>query len=101
MKEPFERLAPRIGRPKAFVAIARKTLVAVWHILSKAVTGKHADPEQAACAFFAHAYRVGVRNLPEGLSATAYTRAQLDRLQIGKESCRSNRGSIRRSLVVG
>ena len=34
-KQQFARLEPRIGRPKALVAIARKLLVAVWHILSK------------------------------------------------------------------
>jgi len=84
-KEQFERLAPRIGRPKAFVAIARKMLVAVWHILTKAVADKHADPEQVARAFFAHAYKVGVDRLPEGLSAREYVRFQLDQLEIGQE----------------
>jgi transposase len=33
-KELFERLAVRVGRPKAIVAIARKLLVVVWHVLA-------------------------------------------------------------------
>ena len=38
-----------------------------------------------AGTFFAYAYRVGVRNLPDGLNDKAFTRAQLDRLGIGQE----------------
>jgi hypothetical protein len=34
-KGEFERLSVRIGKPKAIVAIARKLLVAVWHVLSQ------------------------------------------------------------------
>ena len=32
-KAQFERLAVRIGKKKAIVAIARKLLVVVWHVL--------------------------------------------------------------------
>jgi transposase len=34
-KELFERLAVRVGKPKAIVAIARKMLLVVWHVLTK------------------------------------------------------------------
>src|SRR5437879_3309760 len=34
-KDQFERLAMRIGKKKAIVAIARKLLVIIWHVLSK------------------------------------------------------------------
>ena len=84
-KGQFARLEPRLGKAKAYVAIARRMLVAVWHILSEETADCHADAQQVACAFFAHAYRVGVRNLPGGLSALAYTRQQLDRLGLGAE----------------
>jgi hypothetical protein len=83
-KGQFARLEPRLGKPKAYVAIARRMLVAAWHILSEDTADRHADAKQVACAFFAHAYRVGVRNLPGGLSALAYTRQQLDRLGAGR-----------------
>jgi transposase len=82
-KKEFERLEPRLGRSKAVVAIARRLLVVVWHVLSKATADRHADARDVACSFFAHAYKVGVRNLPGGLSAKAFTRQQLDRLGIG------------------
>lgn len=38
-----------------------------------------------AHAFFAFAYRVGVRNLPDGLSAKAFVRQQLDRIGLGRD----------------
>jgi len=34
-KTQFERLAARVGKQKAIVAIARKLLVAVWHVLAQ------------------------------------------------------------------
>ena len=67
------------------MAIARKMLVAVWHILTKEIPDKHADPEQVARAFFSHAYKVGIKRLPGGLSAREYVRLQLDQLEIGQE----------------
>ena len=40
---------------------------------------------QVECSFFKHAYDVGVKNLPEGMSALQFTPNQLDRLGIGAE----------------
>jgi len=84
-KEEYARLEPRLGKNKAKVAIARKLLVVVWHVLSEEQPDRYADPQQVACAFFAHAYKVGVKNLPEGQTALQYTRNQLDRLGIGAD----------------
>jgi hypothetical protein len=84
-KKEFERLEPHLGRSKAVVAIDRKLLVAVWHVLSKKTADRFADPGSVTRSFYAHTYRVGIRNLPEGQSALAFTREQLDRLGIGKD----------------
>ncbi len=84
-KAEFERLEPRLGRGKAIVAIARKLLIVVWHVLSEQTADRFAEPQQVACALFAHAYKVGVKHLPDGQSALQFTRNQLDRLQIGAE----------------
>jgi transposase len=84
-KKEFERLEPHLGRSKAVVAISRKLLVAVWHVLSEKAADRFADPANVARSFFAHAYKVGVRNLSQGQSALAFTREQLDRLGIGQE----------------
>ena len=84
-KEEYARLEPRLGRNKTMVAIARKLLVVVWHVLTEEQVDRYADPTQVACSFFAHAYKVGVKNLPEGQSAIQFTRNQLDRLGIGAD----------------
>ena len=84
-KKEFEKLEPRLGRSKTIVAIARKLLVAVWHILQKEVADCHADEKSIATSFIKLAYKIGVKNLPEGKSAKVFTRQQLDRLGIGAE----------------
>jgi len=42
-KDEFERLVPSLGKGKAIVAIARKLLVVVWHVLTHQVADRHAD----------------------------------------------------------
>jgi transposase len=84
-KAEFERLEPHLGRSKAIVSIARKLLVTVWHVLTKQVADRFADPQNVARSFLTHAYQVHVRNLPKEKSAMAFTREQLDRLGLGKD----------------
>jgi hypothetical protein len=83
-KLEFERLQARLGRSKAVVAIARKLLLTVWHVLAENAADRFADPRDVACSLFLHAYRVKVKNLG-GRSAKQFTRQQLDRLGIGQE----------------
>jgi transposase len=97
-KVELARLEPRLGRPKAIVAIARKLLVAVWHVLTEQVADRFAEPRQVACSMFAHAYRVGVKNLPDGRSALQFTRDQLDRLKLGHDLTHLPWGSKRFKL---
>jgi hypothetical protein len=67
------------------VAIARKLLIAVWHVLSEAVADRFAEPQRVARAFLRHIYHLGKDRRPDGQSPAAYVRAQLDRLQLGGE----------------
>ena len=83
-KKEFERLEYRLGRSKAIVAIARRLLVAVWHILTNKAADRHADETSVAASMFKLAYEIKVSNLPKGTSARAFTRQQLDRLGIGQ-----------------
>lgn len=82
----LNRLAPRIGRNKAIVAIARKLLVAVWHVLTKEEADRHADVEQVARAFADAAYSdIRAANLPDGETGPEFVRRNLDALNLGKE----------------
>lgn len=47
-REVFQHLAARIGKRKAIVAVARKLLVVIWHVLAGQVADRHADVEAVA-----------------------------------------------------
>lgn len=79
------RLQPRLGRNKAIVAIARKLLIAVWHVLTFQVADIHAEPLRLARKLMQSAYKLGKHNRPPGQSAGALVRSQLDRLQMARE----------------
>ena len=82
-KAELARLEPRLGRNKAIVAIARKLLVAVWHVLTKGEADRYTVPESTARKLLQHAYRLGRENRPAGQSTGEYVREQLDRLGVG------------------
>ncbi len=84
-KAELARLEPRLGRNKAIVAIARKLLVAVWHVLTLQVADKHADPARVARKLMQVTYKLGKLNRPTGLSTGDIVRTQLDRLQLARE----------------
>jgi hypothetical protein len=88
------RLEPHLGRNKALVAIARKLLVVVWHVLTKGEANRHADPVKVARGFLDMAYKdVGARNLPDNMTAPEFVRRNLDRLGLGRDLQRIERGS--------
>jgi hypothetical protein len=97
-KKEFERLEPHLGRSKAVVAIARKLLLAVWHVLSKGQADRFAEPQDVARSFIAHAYKVSVKKLPHAQSAPCFVREQLDRLNIGQDLKTVPWGSEHRNL---
>jgi len=82
-KAELKRLEPRIGRSKAIVAIARKLLVVVWHLLSKHVLVHEADSDRLARKFLEFAYSMGKEE--RGKSAQEFVRERLDLLGIGEE----------------
>jgi transposase len=79
------RLEPRLGKPKAIVAIARKLLVSVWHVLSAATADRFAGPAQVARFLLQFAYRLGRQHRPAGQSPAAFVRHHLDRLELGPD----------------
>lgn len=80
------RLEPRTGRNKAIIAIARKLLVGVWHILTKREADKYAEAEQVARSFAQTAYgAIGAAELPEGETGPEFVRRNLDALKLGKD----------------
>lgn len=80
----FEHLTTRMPAGKAIVAIARKLLVVVWHVLTEQVVDRQADTEEVARRFFRWGARYQVAT-QVGLSRGSFVRKQLDQLRIGQE----------------
>jgi hypothetical protein len=92
-KAELARLQPRLGRNKAIVAVARKLLIAVWHVLAQHKTDRFAKPEAIAQKFLKFAYQLGKANRPTGQSAAQFVRQKLDALQIGADLTHISWGS--------
>ncbi len=86
----MERLRKRMIYQKAVVAIARKLLVVVWHVLTKVEADRHADPKRVATKLMLHAYCLKEQRRPNGQTAPEYVRHQMDRLDIPLQSFQMN-----------
>lgn len=93
----YERLAARKGAGKAIVAIARKLLVAIWHVLTKQVADRHADPVRVARKLWRWAQARGTASRL-GLPRLTFVRTYLDRLQLGQELTTLEAGSTTYTL---
>lgn len=83
-KGRFERLAPRLGRGKAIVAVARKLLVVIWHVLSKAQADHQANEVQVAKKLLRWGYKLRTPGRKE-LSGAEFIRLQLNSLSLGHQ----------------
>jgi transposase len=81
-KQLFARLERRIGRNKAIVAIARKLLVVIWHVLSARVADRQADPAKVALKMMTWAWKLGAEQRA-GLTPGQFVRRELTRLRLG------------------
>jgi hypothetical protein len=66
------------------VAVARRLLVVVWHVLSAQVADRRADPEAVARYLFqwGSQHRLATS---QGLSRPEFVRRELDRLGLGQD----------------
>jgi transposase len=83
-KTCFNRLAARLGRQKAIVAVARKLLVVIWHVLSKRTADYHADLQAVARSLmkWASEYRLATSL---GLSRSTFVWQELARLGLSAQ----------------
>jgi len=84
-RNELSRLEPHIGRNKAIVAIARKVLMIIWHILSKHQAAKELDLERLARKYYEFAYTVGKVNWDGCPTAAAFIRQKMDEAGVGSD----------------
>lgn len=84
-KAVFKRLEPRKGTNKATVAIARRLLAVIWHILTNCEVDRYAAPEKVARSLMVHTMEIGKANRPEGWTTQMYVRYYLDKMGMGDD----------------
>ena len=97
-KEQFDRLKARIGDKKAIVAIARKILVAIWHILTHRQTDIHATEDKVAYKLLLYAWQLGTQHRPNPYSAPQLTRFLLNQLDLGHDLDAIAPGGVKRLI---
>jgi len=97
-KEQYQRLIRRKPTNKAIVAIARKLLVVVWHVLTECVADRHADQEMVAFKLMMWAWKLGKVGRG-GLTTPQFVRAGLMRLEMGEDLTHIVRGGQVRPIA--
>jgi transposase len=92
----LQRLAPRTGRNKAIVAIARKMLVLIWHLLTQATPDRHLDVDRLARKYLEFAY--ALTTAERGKTACEFVRERLDTLGVGRGLTHIRQGRRRFAL---
>lgn len=81
-KREFERLLRHKHKNQAIVAIARRLLVAVWHVLGERVADRRAQPEMVAFKLMMWSWRL-TQEQRGGLSSRQFVRYGLMQLKLG------------------
>ena len=97
-KTEFQRLKVRIGDKKAIVAIARKILVSIWHILTHRQADIHATEDKVAYKFLLHSWQLGTQHRPDPYSAPQLTRYFLNQLDLGHDLNAIAPGGVKRLI---
>jgi transposase len=92
------RLGSRIGEKKALVAIARRLLVTIWHVLSKRQADLHAQPERVATKFMRWSWTLKPEHR-QGLEAREFIRWKLQPVGIGAELTHLTYGKMPRRIA--
>ncbi len=94
----FQRLEKRMPRNKAIVAIARRLLVSIWHILTKREPYRHFETATIAYKMLTWAWSLD-ETARKGLTRAQFAKYGLLRLGIGQDLERIERGGYPRRLA--
>jgi transposase len=98
-KEQYEKYLRRLRKPnQAIVVIARKLLVAVWHVLSKEETDVHASEEDLAYKMLLLSWSLS-NSARMGLTYKQFAKHALMKLGIEKDITRFVRKNVARRLA--
>jgi hypothetical protein len=98
-KREFARLAKRIGEHKPVLAIARKRLIVIWHVLMAKSADRGAHAEQVAFKLMVWSWKLNDQQRG-GLTSRQFIRAHLIGLGLGEELTHIRRGGTKRPLAT-
>ena len=94
----FERLTRRMHPTKAIVALARKMLVVIWHVLTEQAADSHANADLVAFKFMVWSWKLTDAQRG-GLTTRQFVRYQLLRLKLGDHLTHVVRGGARHLIA--
>jgi len=97
-KGEFDRLSQRLVKGKAIVAIARRLLVVLWHVLSKRQSYRHTADEKIAVKMMLWSEKVRKHNR-QAAATRLFVRRRLMTLGVGKNLSRFTYSKKSRVLV--
>ena len=97
-KAQFKQLEKRMHRNQAIVAVARRMLVSIWHILSKREPYRHFDEEDLAYKMLIWAWAMD-ENSRKGMTPQQFAKYGLLRLGVGQDLERIVRGGAPRRIA--
>jgi transposase len=89
-KQEFQKLNHRMKSSKAIVAIARRLLVVIWHVMTERVADRKADPSMVAFKLMKWSWQLNDWQR-SGLTTRQFVRYHLMRLKLGDELTRIQR----------
>jgi transposase len=97
-KAEFARLSRRMDENKAVVAVARRLLVAIWHVLTERAADKHAEPQMVATKLMRWSWELSDEQRG-GLTTRQFIRYHLMRLQLGEDLMHFRYGNMPRRVA--
>jgi transposase len=98
-KEQYEKFLQRMRRPnQAIVVVARKLLVAVWHVLSQEETDERASEEDLAYKMLLWSWSLS-EDARQGLTHKQFAKYALMRLGVQTDITRFVRGKVPRRIA--
>ena len=94
----FERLSRRMPPTQAIVALARKMLVVIWHVLTEQAADQHANADLVAFKFMVWSWKLTDAQRG-GLTTRQFVRYQLMRLKMGDHLTHVVRGGARHLIA--
>lgn len=97
-KAQFERYKERMHANKAIVAIARRLLVIIWHVLTRREPYRHASDERIAATLMNWSWKLNEERR-DGMKTRQFVRYHLMRLGIGEDLTSIERGAYQHRIA--